>query len=171
MEADLDGPCEHTRSRACRRPERACGGDLRRGPLLAGGVDRGPASSSYPVAAHPGLEWIEQCSARRGLQHMRDHGRIQVGCEGQRGAHHDPVIPTLDVWLFSAGLIVTSSGSPGPKDQATRACCGLCWSSVRVSRAHATWGPIQRALVALRGIACHRVRTTISRSFVRSRMT
>jgi hypothetical protein len=92
-------------------------------------------------------------------------------CEGQRGAHHDPVIPPLDVWLFSAGLIVTSFGSPGPKDQATRACCGLCWLSVRVSRAHATWGPIQRALVALRGIACHRVRTTISRCFVRSRMT
>ena len=58
MEADLDGPCEHTRSRAHSWPERACGGDLRRGPLLAGHVDRGPAFSSHPVAAHPGPERI-----------------------------------------------------------------------------------------------------------------
>ena len=58
-----DGPCEHTRSRAHRWPERACGGDLQRGPLLAGYVDRGPALSSHPVAAHPGPERIEQCSA------------------------------------------------------------------------------------------------------------
>ncbi len=58
VEADLDGPCEYTRSCACRRPERACGGDLRRGPLLAGHVDRGPAFLSHPVAAHPGPERI-----------------------------------------------------------------------------------------------------------------